>query len=111
VLEIIVVDNGSTDATASDLEPLGRSLFGELFRPIRLPENKGFAVASNLGAAQARAGRLLFLNNDTLVTPGWLPPLLRTGRPAGLSDAQPEAPAREAEVLPELKREVEKLAG
>ncbi len=77
VLEIIVVDNGSTDATASDLEPLGRALFGDRFRTIRLPGNKGFAVASNLGAAQAQAGRLLFLNNDTLVTPGWLPPLLR----------------------------------
>lgn len=77
VLEVIVVDNGSTDATASDLEPLGRTLFGDMFHALRLPENKGFAVASNLGAAQARAARLLFLNNDTLATPGWLPPLLR----------------------------------
>lgn len=81
ILEVIVVDNGSTDATVGDLEPLGRALFNAhsdaLFRVVRLPENAGFAVASNLGAAQARAERLLFLNNDTRVTPGWLPPLLR----------------------------------
>ena len=32
---------------------------------------------------------------------GWLPPLLRTERPAWLADAQQEAPAMEAEVLPE----------
>ena len=30
-LEVVVVDNGSTDATATELEPLGRALFCLLY--------------------------------------------------------------------------------
>lgn len=33
---------------------------------------------------------------------GWLPPLLRTERPAWLANAQPEAPTMEADVLPKV---------
>lgn len=76
-MEVIVVDNGSTDATATQLEPLGAALFGERFRAIRLAQNLGFAPACNRGAQQATGTRLLFLNNDTQVTGGWLAPLLR----------------------------------
>lgn len=76
-MEVIVIDNGSTDATATELAPLGQSLFGERFVRIRLDANRGFAPACNMGAKAARAERLFFLNNDTLVTAGWLAPLLR----------------------------------
>ena len=38
-MEVVVVDNGSTDATATELEPLGKALFGVDFRPVRLSEN------------------------------------------------------------------------
>lgn len=75
-LEIIVVDNGSTDATAAALAPTGSQLFGDSFRHIRHPQNLGFAKACNAGAQAARAPLLFFLNNDTLLTPNWLPPLL-----------------------------------
>lgn len=74
-LEVVVVDNGSTDATATELEPLGRALFGAAFRPVRLAENQGFARGCNAGAAAAAGPLLFFLNNDATVTPGWLPPL------------------------------------
>lgn len=75
-LEIIVVDNGSTDATAEALLPTGKRLFGENFRMVRHEHNLGFAKACNAGAQVARAPLLFFLNNDTLLSPNWLPPLL-----------------------------------
>ena len=40
-LEVLVVDNGSTDATVGELEPLGQSLWGAGFKALRLPE-RGF---------------------------------------------------------------------
>ena len=74
--EVVVVDNGSTDATAAELEGLGQGLFGERFTRIRLEENRNFGPGCNLGAAAASGQFLFFLNNDTLLTEGWLPPLL-----------------------------------
>jgi GT2 family glycosyltransferase len=38
--------------------------------------NLGFSPAANEGLALARGDRLVLLNNDTLVPPGWLPGLL-----------------------------------
>ena len=74
-LEVVVVDNHSTDATVTELEPLGRALFGTGFTAVRMAENVGFAKGCNAGARAAGADLLFFLNNDTTVTPGWLPPL------------------------------------
>ena len=65
--EVIVVDNASTDGTAEFLAELGGDV-----QVIRNPENYGFAVASNQGAKAARGEFLLFLNNDTIPTEGWL---------------------------------------
>ncbi len=74
-LEVIVVDNGSTDATPTACPALGRTLFGECFSYLRLERNHGFAAACNLGAKTA-SGRLLFLlNNDVDTAPGALAPL------------------------------------
>lgn len=68
--ELIVVDNGSTDGTVAYLESLGG------IRLIRNSENRGFPVAINQGLAAARGRHLLLLNNDTIVTTGWLRRLL-----------------------------------
>lgn len=65
--EVIVVDNASTDGTAEFLAELGGDV-----QVIRNPDNYGFAVASNQGAKAARGEFLLFLNNDTIPTDGWL---------------------------------------
>ncbi len=75
--EVIVVDNSSTDETAAELGPLGHSLFGNYFRRIRFEENRNFAGACNAGAEAAASPLLFFLNNDTILTEGWLPPLLK----------------------------------
>ncbi len=75
-VQAVVVDNGSSDATASELEPLGTTLFSDRFVRVRCDANVNFGPGCNLGARAASADLLFFLNNDTLLTPGWLPPLL-----------------------------------
>ncbi|MFU1793549.1 glycosyltransferase family 2 protein [Paenibacillus azoreducens] len=65
--EIIVVDNGSTDGTASYLEKRAGQL-----RFALLEANKGFAGGVNQGLMMAKGDTIVILNNDTLVTPGWL---------------------------------------
>jgi GT2 family glycosyltransferase len=63
--EIIVVDNNSSDGTASAI----RKQFSRV-ELIALSENLGFAQANNLAARQARGRRILLLNPDTVVLDG-----------------------------------------
>jgi GT2 family glycosyltransferase/glycosyltransferase involved in cell wall biosynthesis len=71
-LEIIVVDDGSTDATPATLPQVTG------LRYHRRTTNGGFIAACNDGAALARGEYLVFLNNDTVPQPGWLDALLAT---------------------------------
>lgn len=75
-VEVILVDNASTDVTSRAAPFLGNELFGDDFSFIRNEENRNFAGASNQGASAASGDFLLFLNNDTVMLPGWLEPLL-----------------------------------
>ncbi len=75
-LEVIVVDNGSTDETAAALAPTLERLFGMHGKAVRMPENVGFAKACNAGAKAASYPLLFFLNNDTLLTKDCLVPLI-----------------------------------
>lgn len=68
--ELVLVDNASSDNTAALLEQWRQSAV-----VLRNPENVGFAKACNQGARAAHGEYLLFLNNDTEVTDGWLEPL------------------------------------
>ena len=70
--EIIVVDDGSSDATSQSLPHVAG------LRYQQRSGNGGFIAACNDGAARARGEFLVFLNNDTLPQPGWLDALLRT---------------------------------
>ena len=74
-MQVVVVDNHSTDATTTELASLGEALFGTSFKAVRMPENVGFARGCNAGARAADGDLLFFLNNDTTLTPRWLPPL------------------------------------
>ena len=66
-LEIIVVDNGSTDASLAEIEALQT---GETsLRILRNGRNLGFAAACNRGARLAAGDHLLFLNPDCAVGP------------------------------------------
>jgi N-acetylglucosaminyl-diphospho-decaprenol L-rhamnosyltransferase len=71
-VEIIVVDNGSTDDSASMVE----AEFPEVHL-ISNARHQGVAAANNLAAAHARGKFLLFLNNDTRLLPGALSTLVR----------------------------------
>ncbi len=71
--EIIVIDNASTDHTGDLL-----ARFTDLLKVIRNETNLGFVDACNLGAAAARGKYLVFLNNDTIIQPGWLKSLIET---------------------------------
>jgi len=75
--EVIVVDNGSSDATVKECPALGEALFGrKCFYYHRLECNLNFGPASNLGATFAKGEFLVFLNNDTVPLFDWYEPLL-----------------------------------
>ena len=73
--ECLLVDDGSTDGTREWLESL-QSPFRALFHE----RNLGFAAAINHGAREARGEILALLNNDLVLSPGWLPPMLASLR-------------------------------
>lgn len=75
-LEVILIDNASSDATPVEAPLLGVSLFGAEFVYLRQPENRNFSASCNIGARAATGDLLFFLNNDTILRPNWLPPLL-----------------------------------
>jgi GT2 family glycosyltransferase len=75
-VEVMVVDNASLDATPTVCSVLGERLFPGQFHYIRLERNANFGPACTLGAERASAQYLFFLNNDTILTQNWLPPLL-----------------------------------
>lgn len=73
--EIIVVDNNSSDGTPEFLrEFAGRH---PNVRLIFNSENQGFAKANNQGIALSTGEKIVLLNNDTVVSAGWLSRLLK----------------------------------
>lgn len=81
---VVVVDNGSPDDTREYLAtvPLGGRIYNR--------DNMGCGVAWNQGALALQADWTVVMNNDVVVTPGWLDGLLEA---AGREDLKVVSPA------------------
>lgn len=75
-LEVVVIDDASTDDTPLGLASL--AVAEPRLRVLRNQSNLGFVGSCNRAAAKATGDILVFLNNDTVPLPGWLEPLIRT---------------------------------
>ncbi len=71
-LEVIIVDNASTDDTAKLLDRVCGA------RIIRNPTNSHFLLAANQAAREAKGEHILLLNNDAQLLPGTIRSALRT---------------------------------
>jgi len=69
--KLVLVDNGSTDGT----EDYFRSMDGAVV--IRNETNAGFPCGANAGLRAADGAYMVLLNNDTIVTDGWLTKLVQ----------------------------------
>ncbi len=87
--EVVVADNASTDATPDQCPALGRELFGKAFHYLAFETNRNFGPACNAGARASESPVVLFLNNDTLLTEGWLDALLPVVRQEDVGAAGP----------------------
>ena len=70
--EIVVVDDGSRDATPALL-----ASYGDKLHVLRGEEAQGFAAACNAGVNAARNDFVVLLNNDTIPLEGWLEALVQ----------------------------------
>ena len=76
-LDVIVVDNGSTD----DSVVMVRREF-EHVTLLEQPDNLGFAEACNIGIDASRAEWVCMLNNDTAADRGWAEAMVRAAEAA-----------------------------
>ena len=82
-VELLVVDNGSSDGSVALLAERG-------VEHVALPRNTGFAAAVNLGVARVRSDAVLVLNADAVLEPGCLGALAeRLRSDPGLAGVQP----------------------
>lgn len=65
-IEVIVVDNASTDASLSIIRSFPDVVL------ITNPENAGYAEGNNIGFDRCHGKYIVTLNNDTVVDSGWL---------------------------------------
>lgn len=74
--ELIIVDNHSTDNTIDYLRQLQESQYSNV-KIIFNEENLGFAGGNNCGMKAASGDYVILLNNDTVVTRGWMTGLVK----------------------------------
>lgn len=77
-VEVLLVDDASPDQTVARAQEIAG------LRIHQLEGNVGFTKAVNEGLGEARGRHVVVLNNDTVVMPGWLNPLLEWGNRPGV---------------------------
>ena len=70
--ELVLIDNGSADGTPTYLQEVRSRPGPARVEVVRNEANAGFPAGCNQGLARLRGGWVVFLNNDTVVTGGWL---------------------------------------
>jgi GT2 family glycosyltransferase len=71
-MEIVVVDNGSTDGSVEYL----RGSHGSRVRLVESPANLGFAGGNNLGIRAAKGAYIALINNDAAADARWVEALV-----------------------------------
>lgn len=72
--EVIISDNGSTDGSLEYFNKI-KNKFPK-FIVVKNGKNLGYAKGNNVGFKKASGELILLLNNDTIVAPGFLTPLV-----------------------------------
>ena len=76
--QLILVDNGSTDGTVEYLKSVvSHKSSIDSHKLICNQKNLGFARGCNQGIEEASGSYILLLNNDVVVTDGWLKRMLQ----------------------------------
>lgn len=70
IFNLLLIDNNSTDGSTEYFQYLEKNEANFSF--IRNEQNLGFAKANNQGVCCSESEKVLFLNNDTIVTKNWL---------------------------------------
>jgi len=95
-LEIVVVDNGSSDGSAEEIE----ARFGTRVRLIRAGRNLGWGAGNNVGIRASRSRHLVLLNSDAVAAPGFVRELVTA------AETDPKLGMVAAKLLEERRRDV-----
>src|SRR3989344_5847925 len=74
-IEVIVVNNGSGNRDSRFLK--NKYLRNKLIKVVDAGENRFFTGGNNLGATWATGGKLIFLNDDTVIDTGFVGNLVK----------------------------------
>ncbi|MCS7367302.1 MAG: glycosyltransferase family 2 protein [archaeon YNP-WB-062] len=72
LLEVIIVDNGSTDGSAE----LAKKMYPQI-KLIKNKRNLGFCIGNNIGIKNSSGDIIILLNNDTIVDKHWIKEILK----------------------------------
>jgi GT2 family glycosyltransferase len=106
--EVVVVDNGSTDATLDTLSKINKIAQDNHLQEARvvlLDKNYGYAEGYNKALEQIDSEYTILLNSDVEVTAGWLEPML------SYMDAHPDVVACQPKILSWKNKQYFEYAG
>ncbi len=100
-IELIVVDNGSTDGSPQRI----KDRFGSRLCLIENRTNTGFAAGNNTGIRRARSDYIALLNNDAVADTSWIKELV------AVAEADPRIGMCASKVLDYFQRDIIDTAG